>query len=82
MSQYLRQNVIMINCTLLTAEIIKWQKCARMGLNGFHIRLIFGTLCNKKNQILGAVLELPAKQHCQSSPFTSKLAKLALLTTV
>ena len=23
--------------TLLTAEIIKWQKCARMGLNGFHI---------------------------------------------
>ena len=21
--------------TLLTVEIIKWQKCARMGLNGF-----------------------------------------------
>ena len=24
--------------TLLTAEIIKWQKCAGMGLNGFHTR--------------------------------------------
>ena len=24
--------------TLLTADIIKWQKCARMGLNGFHIK--------------------------------------------
>merc|ERR1711894_738018 len=34
-----------------------------MGLNGFHIRT------NKKMKILGAVLELPAKQHCQSSPF-------------
>ena len=26
----------------------------------------------EKIKILGAVLELPAKQHCQSSPFTSK----------
>ena len=32
--------------TLLTAEIIKWQKCARMGLNGFHIKCIIGTHCN------------------------------------
>ena len=27
----------------------------------------------EKIKILGAVLELPAKQHCQSSPFTSKI---------
>jgi hypothetical protein len=27
-------------------------------------------------KILGAVLELPAKQHCQSSPFTSKLGQI------
>ena len=27
----------------------------------------------KKNKILGAVLELPAKQHCQFGPFTKKL---------
>ena len=26
----------------------------------------------KKIKIPGAVLELPARQHCQSSPFTSK----------
>ena len=27
-------------------------------------------------KILGALLELPAKQHCQSSPFTSKLGQI------
>ena len=32
--------------TLLTAEVIKWQKCAHMGLNGFHIKCISGTHCN------------------------------------
>ena len=30
----------------------------------------------EKIKILVAVLELPAKQHCQSSPFTSKLGKI------
>ena len=30
----------------------------------------------EKIKILGAVLELPAKQHCQSSPFTSKLGQI------
>ena len=30
----------------------------------------------EKIKILGAVLELPAKQHCQSSPFASKLGKI------
>ena len=30
-------------------------------------------------KILGAVLELPAKQHCQSSPFTSKLGQIGSL---
>ena len=30
----------------------------------------------KKIKILGAVLELPAKQHCQSSPSTSKLGHI------
>jgi hypothetical protein len=27
----------------------------------------------EKIKILGAILELPAQQHCQSSPFTSKI---------
>ena len=30
----------------------------------------------EKMKILGAVLELPAKQHCQSSPFTSKFGQI------
>ena len=30
----------------------------------------------EKIKILGAFLELPARQHCQSSPFTSKLDQI------
>jgi hypothetical protein len=30
----------------------------------------------EKIKILEAILELPAKQHCQSSPFTSKLGQI------
>ena len=30
----------------------------------------------EKIKILGALLEIPAKQHCQSSPFTSKLGQI------
>jgi hypothetical protein len=33
-------------------------------------------------KILGAVLELPAKQHCQSSPFTSKLGQIGQIGSV
>ena len=33
---------------------IKWQKCARMGLNGFHIRKVFGTQDNWKNENPGS----------------------------
>ena len=33
---------------------IKWQKCARMGLNWFHIREIFGTQDNWKNENPGS----------------------------
>jgi hypothetical protein len=36
----------------------------------------------KKIKILGAVLELPAKQHCQSSPFTSKLGQIGQIGSV
>ena len=36
----------MILVTLLTAEIIKWQKCGHIGLNGFHMKCIIGTHCN------------------------------------
>ena len=33
---------------------IKWQKCARMGLNGFQIRWIFGKQDNWKNENPGS----------------------------
>ena len=33
----------------------------------------------EKIKILGAVLELPAKQHCQFSQFTKKMGKLGLI---
>ena len=33
----------------------------------------------EKIKILGAVLELPAKQHCQFGPFTKKSGKMGCL---
>ena len=38
------------------SQYIKGQKCARMGLNGFHIRQIFGTQDNWKNENPGSPL--------------------------
>ena len=43
---------------------------------GFHLKWIFGTQGNWKDNILGAVLELPAKQHYQFGPFTKKSVKM------
>ena len=34
----------------------KLEKCAGMGLNGFHIKLLIGTHCNWKNQNPGSPL--------------------------
>ena len=52
-------------------------KLGSLGLNGNKLKWIIGIHGNwKKIKILGAVLELPAKQHCQSSPFTSKLGQI------
>ena len=35
----------------------------------------------EKIKILVAILELPAKQHCQSSPFTSKLGQIGQISS-
>ena len=49
------------------------KKLGGLGLNGIKLKWIIGTHGNwKKIKILGAVLELPARQHCQSSPFILK----------
>ena len=34
------------------------------------------TMAIEKIKILGVVLELPARQQCQSSPFTYKMGKM------
>ena len=33
----------------------------------------------EKIKILGAILERPARQHCQSSPFTKKVGQMGCL---
>ena len=53
--------------------IIMLEKCGRPDINVFHIKRTIGNHGNLKIKILGAVLELPARQQCQSSPFTSKI---------
>jgi hypothetical protein len=45
----------------------------RLGSNGFQLNKGLAPFAIEKIIILGAVLELPAKQHCQSSPFTTKM---------
>jgi hypothetical protein len=35
----------------------------------------------EKIEILGAVLELPAKQHYQSSPFTKKMSQMGRISS-
>ena len=51
--------------------IIMLKKCGHPDLTVFHLIWVTGTYDNW-NQNSGAVLELPAKQQCQFSPFTSK----------
>ena len=53
--------------------IIMVEKCWRPDLTIFHLIWIIGTYGNWKNQNPGSRLELPAKQQCQSSPFTSEV---------
>ena len=46
---------------LPTAKIFKWQKCARMGLNGFVFKKLNKNRNIRMNKILGAIQKLPAK---------------------
>ena len=52
------------------------KKWGGLGRNEIMLKLIIGTHGNWKIRILGAVLELPARQHYQSSPFTSKIDQI------
>ena len=47
-----------------------------ISINGFTKNEYSAPRTIEKIKILGAVLELPAKQHCQFGPFTKKLGKI------
>ena len=66
----------------ITWWIIMHEKCGHPDFNVFYLKWIFGTHCNWKIKILVAVLELPAKQHFQSSPFTTKMGQMGWIGSV
>ena len=51
--------MLLIQCTVATDELLCLKNAAPMAIENI--------------KILRAVFELPAKQHCQSSPFTSEV---------
>ena len=63
-----------VRVTLPRKKNIMANKLGGSGLNRNELKWIIGTHGNwKKINILGAVLELPAKQHCPFSPFAAKM---------
>ena len=54
---------------IIKNDQIRVKFLGRLDSNEFQLKRRIDTHYNWKNQILGAVLELPAKQHCQFSPF-------------
>ena len=57
--------------------IIMLEKCGYQDLHVFHLKW-WAPMTIEKIKTLGVVLELPARQNCQSSPFTSKNGKNGL----
>ena len=68
-------------CTYITLsrKNLLWEKSKEEVGNKFDLRWIFGTNVwqLKKFKILGAILEVPAKQPCKSSQFSSFFGELA-----
>ena len=70
--------------SLRLMHLLTWSHCLGMsyyvnflgglGSNEFHVNS--APMAVKKFKILGAVLELPAKQQYQFGPFTKKLGKM------
>ena len=65
-----------IRTTLAKTEIIYPKNVRAKVAMDFTLDKYSAPMTIEKMKILGAVLELPAKQHCQSSPFTSKLGQI------
>ena len=62
--------------TLLIAEILSGKNVRAWVSMDFIQDKFSAPRTIEKMKILGAILELLAKQHCQSSPFTSKLGQI------
>ena len=62
--------------TLLIAEILSGKNARAWVSMDFTSNKFLAPRTIEKMKILGALLELPAKQHCQSSPFTSNLGHI------
>ena len=62
--------------TLPTADILSGKNvCAWVSMD-FILDKYSAPRTIEKMKIMGALLELPAKQHCQPSPFTSRLGQI------
>ena len=62
--------------TLLIAKILSGKNARAWVSINFPKDKFSAPRTIEKMKILGALLELPAKKHCQSSPFTSKLVQI------
>ena len=65
----------MTHLTLAITEIIYPKNMGALVAMNFTLDKYSALRTIEKMKILGALLEIPAKQHCQSSPFTSKLGQ-------
>ena len=62
--------------TLAKTEIIQPKNVGAKAAMDFTQEKYSAPMPIEKIKILGALLQLPAKQHSQSSPFTSKLGQI------
>ena len=66
----------MYQVTLLIAEILSGKNVRAWDSMDFTRDKFSAPIAIEKIKILGAPWELLAKQHCQSSPFTSNLGQI------
>ena len=64
---------------MVKAEIMYLKNVVAQVAIDFKLNKYLALKVIEKIKILAAILELPAKQHCQSSPFISKLCQIAML---
>ena len=70
------------NFTMAKTEMIHQKTVGASVAMNFTYDKYWAPMAIKRIKILGALLELPNKQHCQSSPFTSKLGQIGQIGSV